>query len=93
MTAFKYLMELTAHGSQATTQKFFEKWMLLVVSFKGINAFLPIWILFPLDFYCYILSNGYRDRKFQRIVSESFIKQNRPTLNKHATSLPLKSFN
>ena len=33
-----------------------------------------------------VLSSGYHNRKFKRKVSESlFIKQNRPTLNKHDT--------
>ena len=41
-----------------------------------------------------VLSSGHRNRKFKRKVSESlFIKQNRPTLNKHDTSVPLKLFN
>ena len=41
-----------------------------------------------------VLSSGYGNRKFKRKVSESlFIKQNRPTLNKHGTSVPLKLFN
>ena len=41
-----------------------------------------------------VLSSSYHDRKFKRKVSESlFIKQNRPTLNKHGTSVPLKLFN
>ena len=41
-----------------------------------------------------VLCSGYRNRKFKRKVSESlFIKQNRPTLNKHGTSVPLKLFN
>ena len=39
-----------------------------------------------------VLSSGYRNRKFNRKVSESlFIKQNRPTLNKRGTSVPLRS--
>ena len=41
-----------------------------------------------------VLSSGYCNRRFKRKVSESiFIKQNRPTLNKHDTSVPLKLFN
>ena len=28
--------------------------MLLVVRFLGVDAFLPIWILFELEIYCYI---------------------------------------
>ena len=41
-----------------------------------------------------VLSTGYHNRKFTRKVSEYlFIKQNRPTLNKHGTSVPLKLFN
>ena len=41
-----------------------------------------------------VLSNGYRNRKFKRKVSESlFTKQNRPTLNRHGTSVLLKLFN
>ena len=41
-----------------------------------------------------VLSSVYSNRKFKRKVSESlFIKQNRPTLNKHGTSVPLKLFN
>ena len=41
-----------------------------------------------------ILSSGYCNRKFKGKVSESlFIKQNKPTLNKHDTSVPLKLFN
>ena len=36
-----------------------------------------------------VLSSGYRNMKFKRKVSESlFIKQNRPTLNKHGPSAP-----
>ena len=38
--------------------------MLWVVSFLGVDAFLTILILFALDFYYYILSSGYRNRKF-----------------------------
>ena len=39
-----------------------------------------------------VLSSGYRNKKFKRKVSESlFIKQNRPTLNKRDTSVPLRS--
>ena len=56
------LMQLT--WSEATIWKFFEKWMLWVVSFLGVDAFFPIWIWFALDFYCYILSSGYRSSKF-----------------------------
>ena len=41
-----------------------------------------------------VLSSDYCNRRFKRKVSESiFIKQNRPTLNKHDTSVPLKLFN
>ena len=41
-----------------------------------------------------VLSSGYPHRKFKRNVSESlFIKQNKPTLNKHGISVPLKLFN
>ena len=41
-----------------------------------------------------VLSIGYYNWNFKRKVSESsFVKQNRPTLNKHGTSFPLKSFN
>ena len=41
-----------------------------------------------------VLRSGYHNRKFKKKVSESlFIKQNRPTLNKHGTSVPLKLFN
>ena len=41
-----------------------------------------------------VLSSGYRNRKFKRKLSESlFIKQNRPTLNRHGTSVPRKLFN
>ena len=41
-----------------------------------------------------VLSSGYRNRKFKRKASESlFIKENRTTLNKHGTSVPLKLFN
>ena len=43
---------------------FFEKWMVWVVSFLGLNAFLPIWVLFALDFCCYITSSGCRNKKF-----------------------------
>ena len=56
--------KLTKSESEATIWKFFEKWMLWVVSFLGVDAFLPIWILFALDVYCYILSSGYRNWKF-----------------------------
>ena len=59
----KYLMDL--HGSKAAIWIFFEKWMLWVVSLSGVDAFLPIWILFAPDFYCYILSSGYRNRSFR----------------------------
>ena len=51
------------HGSEATIWKVL-KWMLRVVSFMGVDAFLPIWILFALDFYCDIHSFSYRNRKF-----------------------------
>ena len=41
-----------------------------------------------------VLSSGYHNRKFKRKVSKSlFIKQNRPTLNEHGISVPLKLFN
>ena len=41
-----------------------------------------------------VLSSGYRNRKFNRKLSESlFIKQNRPTLSKHCPSVPLKLLN
>ena len=43
---------------------FFEKWMVWVVSFLELNAFLPIWVLFALDFCCYITSSGCRNKKF-----------------------------
>ena len=40
------------------------------------------------------LSIGYQNRNIMRKVLESlFIKENRPKLNKHGTSVPLKSFN
>ena len=65
-----------------------------VVSFLEVDAFLPIWILFVLDFYCYTLDSGYLNRKFEKKVSESLLtKQNRPTLNKPGTSVSLKLFN
>ena len=35
--------------SEATIRIFFEKWMLWVVSSLGVDAFLPIWILFAVD--------------------------------------------
>ena len=42
-----------------------------------------------LDYFT-VLSSGYCNRKFKRKVSESlFIKQNRSTLNKHGSSVPL----
>ena len=60
---FKFSWNL--HRLEATIWTFFfEKCMLWVVSFFGINAFLPIWIIFALDFYCYILRSGYCNRKF-----------------------------
>ena len=34
------------------------------VSFLGIDAVLPIWILFALDIYRYAVNSGYRNRKF-----------------------------
>ena len=41
-----------------------------------------------------VLRSGHPNRKFKRKISESlFIKQNRPTLNKHGTSVPLNLFN
>ena len=41
-----------------------------------------------------VLGSGYRNRKFKRNLAEFlFIKQNRPTLNKHGTSVSLKLFN
>ena len=52
------------HGSEANIWNIFEKWMLWAVSFLGVDAFLPILILFALDLYCYILSSGYSNRKF-----------------------------
>ena len=52
----QYLMD--SQGLEATIWKFFEEWMLWVVSFLGVDAFLSIWILFALDFYCH------RNRKF-----------------------------
>ena len=37
-----------------------------------------------------VLRSGHGNRKFKKKISESlFIKQNRPTLNKHGTSVPL----
>ena len=65
----KYLMELRWVGTNHL--KVFEKWMLWVVSFSGVDVFLLIWILFALDFYFYILSSGYRNRKFSKKVSKS----------------------
>ena len=91
VTLTENLMELTWIGSNHL--KVFRKWMLGVVSVLRVNAFFPIWILFAPDFFCDILSSGYRNRKFQRKVSEFlFVKQNRPTLSKHFTSVPLKLF-
>ena len=41
-----------------------------------------------------VLSSGYRNRKFNRKLSESlFIKQNSPTLSKHCPSVTLKLLN
>ena len=56
--------------------------MLWVASFWGLDAYLPIWILFALDFCCHIVSSAYRNRKSESL----FMKQNRPTLNIHGTS-------
>ena len=55
-------MEL--YGSEASIWKFFEKWMRWVVSFWGVDAFLPIWVLFALDFYCYTLNSVYSYKTF-----------------------------
>ena len=42
----------------------------------------------------WLLCSGYRNSKFQRRVSGYlFIKKNRPTLDKHGASVPLKLFN
>ena len=57
---------LNFNGTYMDRKKQFEsfwKWMLWVVSFSGVDAFLPIWKLFALGFYCDILSSGYRNRK------------------------------
>ena len=35
---------------EVTIWKFFEKWMLWVINFWEVDAFLSIWILFPLNF-------------------------------------------
>ena len=41
-----------------------------------------------------VLSSSYRNTMFKKKVSESlFIKQTKPTLSKHGTSVPLKLFN
>ena len=55
--------EWKLHGLEATIWKFFEKWILWVVSFLEVDAFLTIRILFALGFYCYILSSVYRNTK------------------------------
>ena len=88
----KYLMELTWVGSNHL--KVFWKWMLWLVSVLGIDT-LPIWILFALNLYCYILSTGYLQPEVLEESIKIFIcqKKPRPTLNKHSTSIPLKLFN
>ena len=58
---------LSFHGTYMDRKQPFErfwKWMLRVVSFLGVDVFLPIWILFALDFYCDIHSFSYGNRKF-----------------------------
>ena len=55
-------MELT--WIESNRLKLFWKLMLWVVSFLGFDAFLPIWILFALDFYHDIPRSGYNNRKF-----------------------------
>ena len=55
---YRILMKLTWVGSNHL--KVFW-WMLWAISFSGVDAFLPIWILFALDFYCYILKQEFLD--------------------------------
>ena len=58
-----WIFNRNLNGSEAAIWKFFEKWMLWVLSFLNFDAFLPIWILFALDFFV-VLSSGYRHREF-----------------------------
>ena len=53
--------------------------MLWVVSFLENDAFLPIWISFAIDFYSYIFSSGYRNKKFKMKISESLFNQTEQT--------------
>ena len=50
-------------GWKQPFESFFEEWMLWVISFMGVNAFVLGRILFALDFCYYILSSGYHNRK------------------------------
>ena len=53
----------TYMGWKQPFESFFEEWMLWVISFMGVNAFVLGRILFALDFCYYILSSGYHNRK------------------------------
>ena len=72
---------MNLNRSETTVWKFFEKCLRWVV-FLGVDAFLPIWILFALDFYCYTLNNGYRNQVLEESIKilvyqteQTYVKQ------------------
>ena len=75
-------------------ESFFEKWIFWVVSCLGLNAFLPIWVLFALDFVVILLAVVTATRNFRgKHQYLYFIKKKKSTWNKHDNSVPLKFFN
>ena len=73
-------------GRQQPFESFLKNGCSELVGFFGVDAFLPVRIFFALDFYCYILSSGYRNQKFQKKVSESLFIKN-PTYVKQTWHL------
>ena len=75
-------------------ESFFEKWIFWVVSCLGLKAFLPIWVLFALDFVVILLAVVTATRNFRgKHQYLHFIKKKKSTWNKHDNSVPLKFFN
>ena len=84
----------TGMARKQPLESFFEKWMFWVVTCLGLNAFLPIWVLFALDFVVILLAVVTATRSFRgKHQYLYFIKKKKSTWNKHDNSVPLKFFN
>ena len=84
----------TGMARKQPLESFFEKWMFWVVTCLGLNAFLPIWVLFALDFVVILLAVVTATRSFRgKHQYLYFIKKKKSTWNKDDNLVPLNFFN